>query len=147
MTFLRRATGAVAGPVVVLLLAAAARAVNGRRLRALSKRERQDLAAHFGDVDLARVRIAEGCHLPLWPEFMAITLGSKIYVRGHLARRPRTLLAHELAHVRQFQRQGWLRMSAAYATLWLQHGYAQHPMEVEARKVEKEFLVREKRSD
>lgn len=145
MTLFRRATGAVAGPVAVALLAGAARALNGHRLRPLSKRERQDLATHFGDVDLLRVRIAEGCHLPLLRDFMAITLGSTIYVRGHLTRRPRSLLAHELAHVRQFQRQGWLRMSAAYATLWLQHGYTQHPMEVEARGVEKEFLAKEKR--
>ena len=82
--------------------------MNGRKLRALSKRERKDLEGVVPGLDLTRVRVAEGCRLPLLPEFVAITLGRSIYVRGHLARRSSTLLAHELAHVRQFTEKGWL---------------------------------------
>lgn len=139
---IRRAVGSVAGPVVASAIALLARATNGRKLRPLSRRERSDLEGVVPGLDLSRVRIAEGCRLPLLPEFVAITLGRSIYVRGHLSRRPATLLVHELTHVRQFMEAGWLGMTARYATLWLEHGYRQHPMEVEARAAEKAFVSR-----
>lgn len=141
---IRRAVGSVAGPVVASAIALLARATNGRKLRPLSRRERSDLEGVVPGLDLSRVRIAEGCRLPLLPEFVAITLGRSIYVRGHLSRRPATLLVHELTHVRQFMEAGWLGMTARYATLWLEHGYRQHPMEVEARAAEKAFVSRGK---
>lgn len=141
---IRRAVGSVAGPLVAGAVALLARGVNGRKLRPLSKRERLDLAGVCPGLDLTTVRIAEGCRLPLLPDFVAITLGHSIYVRGHLARRPPSLLAHELTHVRQFTEAGWFGMTARYATLWLQHGYRQHPMEVEARAAEKTFVSRGK---
>jgi hypothetical protein len=122
--------------VVAGAIALIARALNGRKLRPLSKCERQHLAGVCPDLDLSTVRIAEGCRLPLLPGFVAITLGRSIYVRGHLARRPLTLLAHELAHVRQFRERGWLGMTGAYAAMWLEHGYARHPLELEARAAE-----------
>ena len=133
---IRRVVGAVAGPVVAGAVALVARVLNGRKLRPLSKRERQHLAGICPDLDLSTVRIAQGCRLPLLPGFVAITLGRSIYVRGHLARRPLTLLAHELAHVRQFRERGWLGMTGAYAAMWLEHGYARHPLELEARAAE-----------
>ena len=133
---IRRVVGAVAGPVVAGAVALIARVLNGRKLRPLSKCERQHLAGVCPDLDLSTVSIAEGCRLPLLPGFVAITLGRSIYVRGHLARRPLTLLAHELAHVRQFRERGWLGMTGAYAAMWLEHGYARHPLELEARAAE-----------
>ena len=133
---IRRVVGAVAGPVVAGAVALIARVLNGRKLRPLSKRERQHLAGVCPDLDLSTVSIAEGCRLPLLPGFVAITLGRSIYVRGHLARRPLTLLAHELAHVRQFRERGWLGMTGAYAAMWLEHGYARQPLELEARAAE-----------
>ena len=139
---IRRAMGAVAGPLVAGAIAVMARVANGRRLRALTKRERRDLEGVIPGLDLARVRVAEGCRLPLLPHFVAVTLGHTIYIRGHLARRPATLLVHELTHVRQFSERGWLGMTTGYATLWLQHGYVRHPMEVEARAAEKAYLAR-----
>jgi hypothetical protein len=139
---IRTAIGSVAGPVLAGAIAVVARATNGHRLRPLSKRERTYLEGAVRGLDLARVRVAEGCRLPLLPAFVAITLGHTIYVRGHLARRPMTLLVHELTHVRQFMERGWFGMTAGYATLWLQYGYARHPMEVEAREAEKAFLAR-----
>ena len=143
---IRAAVGSVAGPVVAGAIALVARVTNGRRLRPLSKRERRDLEGVVAGLDLSRVRVAEGCRLPLLPHFVAITLGHTIYIRGHLARRPATLLVHELTHVRQFSERGWIGMTASYATLWLRHGYVRHPMEVEARAAEKAFLARSPRS-
>lgn len=141
---IRRAVGTVAGPVVAGAIAVLARVANGRKLRSLTKRERKDLEGAVPGLDLSRVRVAEGCRLPLLPQFVAITLGHTIYVRGHLARRPATLLVHELTHVRQFTEKGWLGMTAGYAALWLEHGYVRHPMEVEARAAEKQFLMKGK---
>lgn len=141
---IRRAVGAVAGPVVAGAIAVVARMANGRRLRPLSKRERRDLEGVVPGLDLARIRVAEGCRLPLFPEFVAITLGHDIYVRGHLSRRPATLLVHELTHVRQFAERGWFGMTAGYATMWLEHGYVRHPLELEARAAEKAFVSRGK---
>ena len=43
------------------------------------------------------------------------------------------LLAHELAHVRQFQRLG-PAMVPAYAVLWALCGYREHPLERAARR-------------
>lgn len=141
---IRRVVGGAAGPLVAGALALLARAINGRKLRPLSRRERQDLEGVCPGLDLSTVRVAEGCRLPLLPQFVAITLGRSIYVRGHLARRPVSLLAHELTHVRQFADAGWLGMTSRYATLWLQHGYVRHPMELEARAAEKAFVSRER---
>lgn len=125
--------GAVAGPVVAGLVAGLARALNGARLRPLAPAERAGLQGH-DTACLDGVRIAEHCHLPLLPGFVAITLGHEVYVRGALSALPRGLLAHELVHVNQFRQLGWLRMTTAYGRLWVLHGYAAHPMEVEARR-------------
>ena len=133
---MRRVVGTVAGPVVAGAIALVARVLNGRRLRPLSKRERQQLAGVHPGLDLSTVRIAEGSRLPLLPGFVAITLGRTIYVRGRLSQQPATLLAHELAHVRQFRERGWLGMTGAYAAMWLEHGYAGHPLEQDARAAE-----------
>ena len=144
---MRRVVGTVAGPVVAGTIALLARAMNGRKLRPLSKRERLGLEGVCPGLDLSTVRVAEGCRLPILPEFVAITLGRSIYVRGHLARRSYTLLAHELAHVQQFTEKGWLGMTGGYATLWLQHGYVKHQMELEARAAERVFASRGKSAD
>ena len=132
----RRVAGTVAGPVVAGAIALIARVLNARHLRPLSGLECQQLAGVHPGLDLSTVRIAEGCRLPLLPGFVAITLGRTIYVRGRLSHQPATLLAHELAHVRQFRERGWLGMTGAYASLWLEHGYAGHPLEQDARAAE-----------
>jgi len=137
---IRSTIGKVAGPLVAAFVAGVARVTNGHRRRPLTARELRDLDGMLPGLDLSRVLVAEGSRLPLLPGFVAITLGRTIYVRGHLARRPASLLAHELAHVRQFSERGWMGMTGAYAALWLEHGYAQHPLEIEARAVELAFL-------
>ncbi len=141
---IRRMIGGIAGPVVALCMAGLARMVNGHRLRRLNTGEHRALDGVVPGLDLSAVRIAEGCRLPLLPGFVAITLGNFIYVRGDLAVRPETLLAHELAHVRQFSQRGWRGMTGAYATLWMEHGYAEHPLELEARAAERAFLSNRK---
>jgi hypothetical protein len=121
--------------VVGALILAWARVLHGSRLRPLAPAERALLHPHGSPDVLAAVRVAEQCSLPLLPGFVAITLGNEVYVRGRLADLPRTLLAHELVHVRQFRSLGWLRMTAEYGRLWVEHGYGHHPMEIEARQV------------
>lgn len=128
--------GAAGGAVVASALAACARLLNAHRVRPLSSGERSRLHPQFSSEELVGVRVAERCTLPLLPGFVAITLGNTIYVRGSLDRLPPSLLAHELAHVRQFRRLGWVGMTAEYGRLWVAHGYRAHPMEVEAREME-----------
>ena len=104
-----------------------ARVANGASTAPPRKRERTDLE---GAVEASTWRVCEwrkgaACHC--CRHFVAITLGHTIYVRGHLARRPVTLLVHELTHVRQFMERGWIGMTAGYATLWLQSRVRQAP--------------------
>lgn len=65
----------------------------------------------------------------------AVTIGRMIIVhpKAPLSRR---LLRHELAHVRQWQRQPWT-FSIRYALNHLRYGYEQNPFEVEARNAER----------
>lgn len=137
---IRRMIGNIAGPMAGACITGLTRLANGHRLRPLTTGEHRALDGVVPGLDLSSVRVAEGCRLPLLPGFAAITLGNIVYVRGLLARWPATLLAHELAHVRQFSQRGWLGMTRAYATLWLEHGYAEHPLELEARAAERAFL-------
>lgn len=51
-------------------------------------------------------------------------------------------LAHEVAHVRQLRRLGLLGYWFTYLRLWLKHGYASHPMELEAEALAHEPEVR-----
>jgi len=46
------------------------------------------------------------------------------------------LIAHELAHVDQIQRLGWVHYVVRYVTLLARYGYWNHPMEIEARGME-----------
>lgn len=46
------------------------------------------------------------------------------------------LLRHEQVHWAQWQRMGTLRFYISYLWLLMRHGYDNHPMEIEARKVE-----------
>ena len=86
---IRTAIGCVAGPVLAGAIAVA-RPCDEWPSTASPQQARADVIwkVRYRGLDLARVRVAEGCRLPLLPEFVAITLGHTIYVRGHLARRP-----------------------------------------------------------
>lgn len=129
------------GPVVGGLLALACRALNGGRARALTTEERATLRSLVPGAPLDAIRVVEHAALPIAPGFGAITLGRTVYVRGRLLERLPGLLAHEVAHVAQFERMGWRRMLTAYGALWLEHGYRAHPMEHEARDAERAALA------
>lgn len=141
-----KAVAGLCGPPVAALAAGACALLNPGRARPLSPVLQKELAARFPELDLTRVRITDRAVLPLQPHFAGITLGHRIYVRGPLDDSPATrrLLAHELAHVRQFAELGFAGMARAYGALWLRHGYTRHPMEEEAREREKEEGRREK---
>lgn len=50
------------------------------------------------------------------------------------------LLLHELCHVRQYQRYGFIGFLARYLWLSIRHGYYNNPLEVEARAAEEEEI-------
>ena len=51
------------------------------------------------------------------------------------------LFRHELEHVYQVQRMGWLRFYVSYLWLLMRHGYDSHPYELEAYAIEHEPLT------
>lgn len=70
-----------------------------------------------------------------------ITLGSLVIMRKGCAR-PERLLAHELAHVRQFARLGWVRFLSQYLGSYVssrlkgrshREAYLNIPLEIDAR--------------
>lgn len=136
-----RPLGAVGGPLIGSALALLCRALNAGRGRPLSAVERAELAPLVPGAPLDAVHVVERAALPIHPAFAAITLGRTVYVRGWLRERPPGLLAHELAHVAQFERMGWRGMLTAYGTLWLEYGYQRHPLEHEAREAERAALA------
>ena len=112
---------------------AEARRVDGRGLSPL---ERARYAPFFDAGLLDDVRIVDG-RVPFWlrPDMLGVTLGRRIYFRRGAydpARRDGIeLLAHELAHVRQYAR-GMTVLKYVWAS---RRGYWRNPYEVEARAV------------
>ncbi len=51
------------------------------------------------------------------------------------------LLLHELCHVRQYQRYGFVGFLARYLWLSVRYGYYHNPLEVEARAAEEEEVA------
>lgn len=72
---------------------------------------------------------------------MAVTLGNRIYLwhtdRETFLGQP-AWVRHELCHVRQFQRYGWVRFLGLYLWENLRHGYRGNAFEQEARAAETE---------
>lgn len=72
---------------------------------------------------------------------MAVTLGNRIYLwhtdRETFLGQPEWV-RHELCHVRQFRRYGWLRFLGLYLWESLRHGYRENAFEREARAAENE---------
>jgi hypothetical protein len=133
--------GTMGGPVVGGVLSLACRLLNGGRARSLTAAERAALGPLVPGAPLDAIRVVEHAVLPIAPGFGAITLGHTVYVRGRLLERLPGLLAHEVAHVAQFERLGWRGMLALYGALWLEHGYRAHPLEHEARDAERAALA------
>lgn len=59
------------------------------------------------------------------------TFGHRIFIRG--TRLTDDGLEHELTHVIQYQRLGWWGFLATWARDWARYGYADIPLENEAR--------------
>jgi len=133
--------GAVGGPLVGGVLTLLCRVLNPGRARELTDVERAVLGPLVPDALLDEVRIVENAMLPIHPAFAAITLQRTVYVRGAALQRLPGLLAHEVAHVAQFDRLGWRGMMSSYGALWLEHGYLAHPLEHEAREAERAALA------
>jgi hypothetical protein len=47
---------------------------------------------------------------------------------------------HEMAHVYQIQRDGYLRRVFRYVCNWIRYGRKNHPAEIEARKLAQEWM-------
>jgi hypothetical protein len=99
---------------------------------------RRLLADFFPELDLETVRVRHRARLAIPSRYRAITLGSGIYVRPEL-RATRVadleLLLHELAHVRQYRRLGWLGFALSYGAGVARGGYRDNPLETEAREL------------
>jgi hypothetical protein len=132
------ALAVICAPPIAALTAGVCALLNVGRARPLPPGARTAFAQRFPELDLTRVRVVDRALLPLQPRFVGLTLGHHIYLRARLDDSPamRRLLAHELAHVRQFASLGFAGMARAYGALWLAYGYSGHPMEVEARSAE-----------
>ena len=102
--------------------------------RALTPLEQQRYAPFFARELLQAVRLFDD-HVPFWlrPDMVGVTLGDRIYFRpgAYDPNRPEgiELLAHELAHVRQYAR-GMTVLKYLWAS---RRGYWRNPYEVEAR--------------
>lgn len=118
----------------------------------------QLLAPYFPDLDLSRVRIFEGI-----PRYVTITAaaepvgytdGWKIYFAPGFYRidtpQGLALIAHEIAHCRQYHELGKWNFRAKYLAAYFQNrrdgmdakiAYAQIPFEIEARAVESRVLL------
>jgi len=86
------------------------------------------------------IRIARGL-LAWWLRragYAGITLPPLgIYLLGHRIDDVR-LRRHEAAHWQQYRRLGLVRFSALYLWGLARYGYQRHPMEIEARRAERE---------
>jgi len=73
----------------------------------------------------------------LWRGFAAITIPPiGIFFKAERLNDVR-LLKHEVCHWHQYQRMGFFGFYWNYFKGFVQHGYWNHPMEIEARKAEK----------
>lgn len=61
----------------------------------------------------------------IWPETILVQKDHRLN---------RLELAHELRHIVQLRKRGYLAYLFGYAFLWLRYGYQRHPWEVEAKE-------------
>lgn len=78
---------------------------------------------------------------------VAIVFGQTIYLYGASRKDFQNnayWLRHEVMHVLQYQREGWIRFLFKYVWLSIRFGYRNNPLEKEAQSAEndKEILIR-----
>lgn len=118
----------------------------------------QLLAPFFPGLDLSRVRIHEGIpryvSIAAAAEAIGYTDGWHIYFAPECYRidspESLALIAHEIAHCRQYHELGKWRFRAKYLAAYFQNrrngmdaktAYAQIPYEIEARQIERKVLA------
>jgi hypothetical protein len=52
---------------------------------------------------------------------------------------PESLHRHELEHIKQVEREGWLKFYLTYLWYQVKYGYEKNPYEIEARKAEEQW--------
>lgn len=110
-------------------------------LRALAKHHADPLGHALGLLSGARPRFRDGCFLYVSDRGLARRLltdrGYGAMTLGHVvvcAREPgEGIWRHELRHVRQYERLG-VAFLPVYLLLLHRHGYAAHPLEVQAAR-------------
>lgn len=86
-----------------------------------------------------KAKLAAGC---LGVDNVAFTLGKTIYLYNATAGeflQDTRWVKHELKHVEQFKRYGFIPFIARYTIETIKHGYYNNKYEVEARLAEKEL--------
>ncbi len=75
---------------------------------------------------------------------IAMVLGSTIYLSGVDRQRflsDRKWLIHELVHIEQYRRNGFLKFLLLYLLESIRHGYYQNKFEIEARQAEDKGII------
>lgn len=78
---------------------------------------------------------------------MAMVLGKTIHLYGVSRKQflaEKNWVQHELKHIEQFERLGFIRFLTLYIWLSIKYGYYNHPMEQEARNAESDFVEAQK---
>lgn len=78
---------------------------------------------------------------------VAMVLGNTIHLHGVSAQdflQQKSWLCHELKHVEQYKRYGFLLFILKYCWDCLRYGYQNCPLETEARKAEKDLYLIDK---
>lgn len=75
---------------------------------------------------------------------MAITFGKSIFLHNASSKQifeNKYWLRHELKHVEQYQRYGWIKFLALYLFYSIKYGYYDNPLEKEAREAENDAFI------
>lgn len=116
--------GAVLGPIIGTAYYLALRARNGGR-----KLEMTFVVPPGGSDKVPLILVRKAKWLPA--SAAAITFGKRVYTKALLP--SGSLVAHELVHVEQYRRWGWIGFLARYGCDIALHGYAGSWIEDEAR--------------
>lgn len=99
---------------------------------------------HFQYVrsDRGAIEFAASTKTPWNPDTRAFTIGDCIFWPSRGAMKNRSTLRHELCHVRQGRKHGWLSYPLQYWMEYLKTGYAQNRYEMSARRAERKPKAR-----
>ena len=154
---LRKLGGAVGGPIIYAAAKTSANSVNSipgkyRKKHELKTTTKNLLTPYFPNLDLNKIRYRINCTLPTeFIEFFggvdakAITFGNLIYFKGSNIQNKKAtvtsvgLLVHELVHSDQVRMLGETNFAQEYGVQFLEYGYDNMPLEIEAKEFEDNF--------